>query len=233
MQENGKEKLLGAVAKHTPSNKTSSHPKTTNLQEECTMETPAKQGLEALSEVAIKPGDIPQINYVKKKTVMNASGSLPKNNFFLAHPDHECLFMMVQAGKGMDSKMYIIGPNLVLPAHLETSIKPITCHLIAFPDGEFRILERKSAFPGDPPNEYQLSSLNVIDAAKKGWVMRYWDKSTMVYDYAEATGDYAPKPLWPKEDFMELLNKAYENRIIDSINHPIYLELAGTKVVAE
>lgn len=231
---NKKEKLSGAVAKHTPDNQTSEHTSNTNLQEDCTMKKQGKQDIrKLLSEVAIKPGDIPQIKYERIETVLKASGSLPKNSFFRAHPNYETLFMMVQSGKEMDSKMYIIGPNLAIPAHLIDSINPIACHLVVFPDGDLRILERKTAFPGEPLNDYQQSSFNVVEAAKKVWVMRQWNKSAGVYVHVEAAADYAPEPSWPEDDFMELIGKAYEGRIIDSVDHPIYLELAGTKAITD
>ena len=78
-------------------------------------------------------------------------------------------------------------------------------------------------------NEYQQSSFNVITVAHNQWVMRQWDKRAGVYDYFEADQSFAPDPDWPEEDFMTLLEKAYEGRIIDSEDHPIYLELAGKK----
>jgi hypothetical protein len=229
-----KKKLPGAVAKDTPDKKTSDHTSDTNLQEDYTMEISKKQDIRAfLSKVAIKPGDVPQIKFEKIKTVIKASGSIPKNTYFRAHQDYQYQTMMIQAGKDMDSKMYIIGPELTLPDHLRNSIASIVCHLIIFPDGDFRILERKAAFPGDPLNDYQQSSLNVVEAAKKGWVTRQWSKSAGVYVHAEAAADYAPEPSWPKEDFMDLLMKAYEGRIIDSVEHPIYLELAGKKAITD
>ena len=137
--------------------------------------------------------------------------------------------MMVPSGREMDSRMYIIGPRLTMPAHLADSIVAVCCHLIVFPDGELKILERKTAHPGEPMTEYQQSSLNVITAARNQWVTRQWNKRSGVYDYVEADQSYAPDPDWPEEDFMTLLEKAYEGRIIDSEDHPIYLELAGKK----
>lgn len=182
-----------------------------------------------LASVAIKPGDIPKLKFDLKRTVIRASTSVPKNTFFRAHPDCEQLFMMVPSGREMESRMYIIGPGLSMPAHLADSIVAVCCHLIVFPDGELRILERKTAHPGEPMTEYQQSSLNVITAARRKWVMRQWNKRAGVYDYVEADQSFAPEPSWPEEDFMTLLEKAYEGRIIDAEDHPIYLELAGKK----
>ncbi len=228
------EKMSGAVAKHTPDNETSDHKNNTNLQENCNMKKSQKPDIrKLLSKVAIKPGDIPNIKYEKKQTVIKASGSIPKNTFFRAHHDHEYDFMMIQVGKEMESKMYIIGPGLTMPAHVQESTVYIACHLIIFPDGDLRIFERKIPSPGEPLNEYQRSSLNVIEAAKKGWVTRKWNKSAGVYDHFEAGADYAPEPSWPEDDYMDLLIKAYEGRIIDSVDHPVYLELAGKKAITD
>ncbi len=198
------------------------------------METKPTQDVKSLlSSVAIKPGDVPRIKFELKRTVIKASTRVPKNTFFRAHPEHEQMFMMVPSGKGMDVKMFIIGPGLTLPAHLAESIVPICCHMITFPDGELRILERKTAQPGEPLSEYQQSSLNVINAAKQRFVMRKWDSNSCVYEYIEADEDYAPEPEWPEEDFMDILCKAYEGRIIDSPDHPVYLELAGKQAITE
>ncbi len=183
-----------------------------------------------LASVVIKPGDIPKLKFDLKRSVIKASTTIPKNTFFRAHPTHEHLFMMVPSGREMDSRMYIIGPGLTMAAHLSDSIVAVSCHLIVFPDGELRILERKTAHPGEPLSEYQQSSLNVVEAALNRWVMRQWNKRSGVYDYVEADQSFAPDPEWPEEDFMTLLEKAYEGRIIDSEDHPIYLELAGKKV---
>lgn len=214
--------------KADPSQKEQSTTKTT--QKENTMEKPKIPDLKTmLSQVVIKPGEIPQIKYTVKASVVKASTRVPANTFFRAHREYEHTFMMIPSGKGMDSKMLIIGPEVVLPSHLSDSIIPICCHLIVFPDGELQILERKTAMPGEPLNEYQQSSLNVVKAAKSNWVMRRWNAKSGIYDYIEADATYAPDPVWPEEDFMDLLCKAYEGRIIDSHTHPVYLELAGIK----
>ncbi len=183
-----------------------------------------------LSQVVIKPGDIPQLKFEYKKSVIKASTSIPPNSFFMAHKKFEHLFLMIASGKEMDRKMYIIGPGVTLPAHLSDSIIPVLCYLIAFPDRELRILEIKTAQPGEPPNLREQSNLNVINAAKLKWVMRKYNFKSSVYEYVEADPDYAPVPTWPDiDDFMDLLGKAYEGRVIDSNQHPVYLELGGIK----
>lgn len=140
---------------------------------------------------------------------------------------------MIQSGKEMETKMHIIGPGVKIPPFLSDSISYITCHPIIFPDGSMRILERKTAPPGEIPNDYQLSSLRVIEAAREDWVMRKWSKEEGVFQFRKADAGYAPQPQWPEIDFMDLLSKAYEGRIIDSEDHPVFKELMGKKALID
>jgi len=222
-----KKSVKAATLTDKEQNNRANSPKT---QENYNMKKTKKPDVKSmLSAVAIKPGDMPTIKFEHKRNTIKASTSIPKNTFFRIHSDYEQQFMMISFGKGMDTKMYIIGPGLTLPAHLSESITPICCHLLVFTDGELQIFERKTAVPGEPLNEYQQSSLNVVNAAKNRWVMRQWNRNSGVFDHVEADEEYAPSPVWPDDDFMDLLTIAYEGRMITSVDDPVYMELAGKK----
>jgi hypothetical protein len=47
-----------------------------------------------------------------------------------------------------------------------------------------------------------------------------------MYDLFEASGDLA-EPVWPEMTFRDLLELAFRDRRIDSINHPILKSLRG------
>ena len=73
----------------------------------------------------------------------------------------------------------------------------------------------------DPWNR---SALNVANRATKQWVRVLSGKGA--YEARVAQDDF-PEPEWPPASFQELIDRAFEDRVIKSLDHPVIQRLQG------
>jgi hypothetical protein len=60
----------------------------------------------------------------------------------------------------------------------------------------------------------------------KKWIRMASNMTDGKYDVYEATGDI-PDPEWPDMEFRDMLKIAFDDRYIDSMDHPILKQLRG------
>ena len=78
--------------------------------------------------------------------------------------------------------------------------------------------------PANSDNRWHRSARRASDLAKESWVrMVPGDGEYRVHKPA----DNMPDPVWPDEPFEELLDSAFEGRVIDSMDHPVVEYLSG------
>jgi hypothetical protein len=76
--------------------------------------------------------------------------------------------------------------------------------------------------PDGRENAWNTSSERFAEEAKVRWARRVNRKTG--YGTKYAPGDQ-PEPTWPDKSWMEIIRDAFEGRIIDSVEHPIYQSL--------
>ena len=62
--------------------------------------------------------------------------------------------------------------------------------------------------------------------AEKEWVRMKSNMAARCYEVAKATGPI-PEPEWPELQFKEILRIAFQNRFVDSVDHPVLKSLRG------
>ena len=62
--------------------------------------------------------------------------------------------------------------------------------------------------------------------AREGWVRLAANMSLGAYDIYEATGNL-PDPEWPEIEFGKILEIAFRDKYIDSLDHPVLQRLRG------
>lgn len=77
-------------------------------------------------------------------------------------------------------------------------------------------------------HEWGRSALLAADAAKSRWVKMRSNRSLGAYEVEEAMAAL-PEPVWPEVAFAEIVNIAFRNRIIDSLDHPVIRALKGAR----
>lgn len=77
----------------------------------------------------------------------------------------------------------------------------------------------------DSENTWLRSAENAATAAIEKWIRVVSNRPAKRYDFHEGASD--PEPVWPSQTYEEMVNLAFENRIIDSLDHPVVQDLLG------
>ena len=75
-------------------------------------------------------------------------------------------------------------------------------------------------------NAWHRSALQAADLAMKGWVKVAANMSLGAYEAFEATGDL-PEPEWPDRGFSSLVDIAFKDYYVRSLDHPVIQRLKG------
>ena len=75
-------------------------------------------------------------------------------------------------------------------------------------------------------NSWHLSALRAAELATSKWVRVQANMADGKYDVFEATGAI-PDPEWPDMSFRDILQLCFDDRFIDSLDHPILKQLRG------
>jgi hypothetical protein len=78
-------------------------------------------------------------------------------------------------------------------------------------------------FDGD--NDWLESAHNCASIAKNQWIRVVSNNAAKRYDYHPANRHAGEMPKWPKETFIDMLNLAFKNKVIKSLDHPAIKEL--------
>ena len=92
-----------------------------------------------------------------------------------------------------------------------------------------RIFQRQNVFSVNAVDVVQHRANRCLEAAQlatKQWVRVAANLSLGAYDVFEATGDF-PEPEWPNISFKELLQIAFRDTYIQSLDHPVIRRLRG------
>jgi hypothetical protein len=79
---------------------------------------------------------------------------------------------------------------------------------------------------GDRDEPWATSALEVAAAARENWVRMQWSNQQKSYTYQIATA-VVSDPVWPDMSFNAMLRRAFENRTITDLEHPVLRRLRG------
>jgi len=74
---------------------------------------------------------------------------------------------------------------------------------------------------------YNESALTIIEQYPAQWIRVIPNQIDRCYDVLETPSVELPAPKWPEGGFKELFAKAFKNRVINDINHPVLKALRG------
>jgi hypothetical protein len=81
---------------------------------------------------------------------------------------------------------------------------------------------------GERPNSWHLSAENAAVMAETQWVRMRPVKALGGYQLSVADGAFSKRqPVWPTEPFGELLQTAFNGKVIDNLQHPMIQRLFG------
>jgi hypothetical protein len=118
----------------------------------------------------------------------------------------------------------------VVPAHLQGDLatdpcfRPCILALAVSRQGDLFLWRVNLPRDGERSNGWSQSALEAMDRATHGWVRVAANMRAGAYDVWEATGQM-PEPTWPDLSFAKLLEVAFKDRYIDTLDHPILRQL--------
>ncbi len=75
-------------------------------------------------------------------------------------------------------------------------------------------------------NSWNTSALEAAERAKEKWTRLSSNQQEGLYDTHTAIGSL-PEPRWPNMQFNEILDIAFRNKIINTLDHPVIKKLKG------
>lgn len=123
-----------------------------------------------------------------------------------------------------DGECYLVMPELY--AELAQEVRPKLLYTAITRDGN------PFLWPVNMPGEdgrldaWSQSAHIAAEMAQRSWVRLVANRTTGAYDVMEAA-NLAEVPTWPELSFQELVNLAFRDKLIDSLDHPIVKRLRG------
>jgi hypothetical protein len=123
-----------------------------------------------------------------------------------------------------DRDHYLISPECV--GAVADHCAPVTLYTAVNRHGALFLWPAKMPRPGARVLAWHQSAHRAADLAKAHWVQLRANMSTHAYDVSVAKGDLAD-PEWPDMSFEEIFRIAFQDHLIDSLDHPVLRRLDG------
>lgn len=123
-----------------------------------------------------------------------------------------------------DGECYFVLPSLA--DELAQEVRPKQLYTYVGRDGNVALWPVN--LPGEDGrlDQWSQSAHSAADLAKSSWVRLVANRPVGAYDAFEAPG-VSVEPVWPDLSFREVLNLAFKDRLITSLDHPIVKRLRG------
>ena len=165
-----------------------------------------------------------QIGVRKVQTVISC-GKPNRQQFVRVHPSEEYRMQTALFTDEVNREAYLVMPELwddlagdIQPNFLFAGITKTTNNVFLWP---VRVPDSDGR-----RNNWHLSALRAAELATSKWVRVQANMADGKYDVFEATG-CIPEPEWPDMSFRDMLKLCFDDRFIDSMEHPILKQLRG------
>ena len=168
-------------------------------------------------------------NFAEKVGVKKALLTIPvrkpgRQDFIRVHPGEDMCIQTAVLELKDDRETYLVDPDLwpELPSELA-------------PKALFTTINRQGVLtlwpvrlPGEDGrhDEWSRSALEAAEIAKTRWIRVVANMSLQAYEVYEAVGDFGD-PDWPDVSFQRILEIAFKDRFIRTLDHPVIRRLRG------
>jgi hypothetical protein len=160
-----------------------------------------------------------------KKLLTTVPVHKPKSQEFVrSHPgeDYRDTYAMIELQE--DNEFYVLTREMVVALPGEYFVATIYTYITR--QGVVRLCPVKLPGPDGKDNEWNKSLRNAIHHVMKRWARIKSNRGLGAYEIFEAPATAnIPDPVWPKATFKELLNIAFNGRVVDRIDHPLIRKL--------
>jgi len=144
-------------------------------------------------------------------------------NFFRVHPDEEYRLYDVPVIEDDKHEWHILDTDLEIPEDLERFICHVNLITCLNHKGTLFLWPYKNS-----TNDWSKSASRIARRAVGEWLRLSADMDANGYRAETAPAELrAVEPDWPKMTFDDILNAAFEDKCIDSLNHPVIRSIRG------
>jgi hypothetical protein len=123
-----------------------------------------------------------------------------------------------------DREVYLVPPEIA--SEIPGEFGAATLYTTINRQGVPHLWPVKLPGPDGRYNEWHRSAAEAAERAMKRWVRVTASMSLGAYEIFEAIGDI-PEPEWPELCFEEVLQVAFRDRYVNSLDHPLIRRLRG------
>jgi hypothetical protein len=159
-----------------------------------------------------------------------------KNEFFCTHRTFMPAVPIVDLEVGMEKQFFAVTPDMV--EHLAAIGITVTDHrlyLTVTSRGAVRIVPVRQANADGEQNEYARTKEIGLMQGVDEWVRLYTDQENRCYKVFPAPAGRFADPQWPELKAARIFKLAFRDkgRLVDSVQHPLFLKWAARDADAE
>ena len=147
-----------------------------------------------------------------------------RQEFVRVHPDPTFQASVALIEFQEDREFYLVAREILKSA--ADYFTPVTLYTTINRQGAFFLWPAKMPKLGGRVLAWHQSAHRAADLAKTHWVQLKANMSCHAYDVSVAKGDLA-EPEWPEMSFEEIFRLAFQDHVIDSLDHPVLRRLEG------
>ena len=160
-----------------------------------------------------------------KKLVTSVPVRKPEGQWFVrTHPEEEYRLPTAVLEDKTDRETFLVDPSLT--GELAGEITPILLFTSINRQGVLFLWPVKLPRADGRRNEWNRSAMEAAFLATKRWVRMTSNTTLGAYEVYEATGQL-PDPEWPNLSFIKILEVAFRDKFIRSLDHPLIRRLRG------
>ncbi len=161
---------------------------------------------------------------VKKLLTKVTVGKPKQGHFYRTHPSDAMVFNAILYADKTAQENYLVSPEI--GQVLSALVQPCSFYVAIDRQNNLYLIPVRLPGESGTRNSWPESLLAAIDHAKSHWIRTTANMSAGAYDIYEATGRL-PDPEWPTHSIEFLIEVAFRNKIINSLDHPIVQKLLG------
>lgn len=145
-------------------------------------------------------------------------------SFVRVHPGADWTMAALILQLKDEAECYFVLPNLAADLAQEVRVKQLYTYVNR--DGHIALWPVN--LPGDDGriDQWSQSAHAAADLARRNWVRVVANRYVGAYDVFQAA-NASDEPFWPELSFREVLNLAFKDRLITSLDHPVVKRLRG------
>lgn len=144
-------------------------------------------------------------------------------NFFRVHPSEDYRLYGVGVMEDEDHKIHILQAGYEPPEDVGRFVHSVTLLTCVTHKGGVFLWNIKES-----TNEWSRSATAVAKTALTKWVRTRPNMALSCYEMEDAPKELeSVEPVWPTLSFQEILNSAFEGRIVDNDDYPLIKQLQG------